>query len=130
MKEDKYDFIMKWKGATGGCGGGGQEATKVIYAEELGAEIYRVCIIPDWQIEQIADAVVRKLGGMVSGCVYWDSESRFCSLYRPTAEPRSCDRNICASNEVNGISCDECEIAKYNNLEDDDSPCQNCEVGE
>lgn len=61
MKEDKYDFIMKWNGATGG-GGGGQEATKVICAEGLGeAEIYRVCVIPDWQIERIADAVVRKL---------------------------------------------------------------------
>lgn len=86
--------------------------------------------LPDEVIEKIADAVVRKLGGMESGCGYWDSESRFCSLCRPTAEPRSCDRNICASNEVNGISCDECEIAKYHNLEDDDTPCQNCEVGE
>ena len=37
-----------------------------------------------------------------------------------------CDRNICASNEVNGVSCEECEIAKYHNLEDDDSPCLNC----
>lgn len=63
MKEDKYDFIMKWNGATGGGGGLGQEATKVISAEEHGgAEIYRVCVIPDWQIERIADAVVRKLG--------------------------------------------------------------------
>ena len=62
----------------------------------------------------------------VSGCEYWDSESRFCSLYRPTAEPRYCDRNICASNEVNGIGCEECEIAKYHNLEDDDSPCLDC----
>lgn len=90
MKEDKYDFIMKWNGATGGTtggsGGSGQEAGKVIYAEEHGgAEIYRVCVIPDWQVEQIADAVVKKL------------------------------------------SCDECEVAKYHNLEDDDSPCQNCE---
>ena len=45
-------------------------------------------------------------------------------------EPRYCDRNICASNEVNGIGCDECEVAKYYNLEDDDSPCLNCEVEE
>lgn len=66
----------------------------------------------------------------VSGCEYWDSESRFCSLYRPTAEPRYCDRNICASNEVNGIGCEECEIAKYHNLEDDDSPCLDCGEGE
>lgn len=42
-------------------------------------------------------------------------------------EPRYCDRNICTNNEYNGISCDECEIAKYHNLEDDDSPCSNCE---
>lgn len=37
-----------------------------------------------------------------------------------------CDRNICTKNEYNGVSCDECEVAKYNNLEDDDSPCLNC----
>lgn len=62
MKEDKYDFVMKLNGETIGSGGSGQEPTKVIYAEELGgAEIYRVCVIPDWQIEKIADAVVRKL---------------------------------------------------------------------
>lgn len=41
-----------------------------------------------------------------------------------------CDRNICTKNEYNGVSCDECEVAKYHNLEDDDSPCQNCGVGE
>lgn len=62
MKEDKYDFVMNVNGATVGSGGNGQEATKVIYAEERGgAEIYRVCVIPDWQVEQIAEAVVRKL---------------------------------------------------------------------
>ena len=65
-----------------------------------------------------------------SGCEYWDSESNFCSLHRPSAEPRYCDRNICASNEVNGISCDECEVAKYYNLEDDDSICMDCGVEE
>ena len=64
-----------------------------------------------------------------SECEYWDSESNFCSLHRPSAEPRYCDRNICASNEVNGISCDECEIAKYHNLEDDDSICRDCGGG-
>ena len=42
--------------------GSGTEAKKVIYAKAIGtAEIYRVCIIPDWQVEQIAEAVVRKL---------------------------------------------------------------------
>lgn len=39
---------------------------------------------------------------------------------------RYCERNICTENEYNGVSCDECEIAKYHNLEDDDSPCLNC----
>ena len=47
-------------------------------------------------------------------------------LYGEEEEPRYCDRNICASNEVNGIECDECEVAKYHNLEDDDSPCLDC----
>lgn len=32
----------------------------------------------------------------------------------------------CPLEEVN--PCDTCEIAKYTNLEDDDSPCQNCGV--
>lgn len=129
MKEDKYDFIMKWNGATGGGGTG--FPTKTIYVNEPdGIEVCRLCEIPYWQIEQIADAVVRKLGGMVSGCEYWDGESRLCALYRPAAEPRSCDRDICASNEVNGVSCDECEVAKYHNLEDDDSLCLNCGVDE
>ena len=44
--------------------------------------------------------------------------------------PRYCDRNICASNEVNGVSCDECWVAQNYNLEDDDSPCLNCGVEE
>lgn len=78
------------------------------------AEMIEAVELTDECIERIADAVVRKLGGMVSSCGYWDSESRICSLYRPTAEPRS-------------ASCDECEIAKNYNLEDDDSPCLNCE---
>lgn len=58
---------------------------------------------------------------------------------------RYCDRNICMTNEYNGIECGECEVTKHNerikkcescyiaqnyNLEDDDSPCQNCGVEE
>ena len=27
-------------------------------------------------------------------------------------EPKYCDRNICVSNEYNGIGCDECEVTK------------------
>jgi len=29
-----------------------------------------------------------------------------------TQEPKYCDRNICVSNEYNGIGCDECEVTK------------------
>ena len=37
-------------------------ATKTISIKETGGvEIYRVCEIPYWQIEQIADMVVKKL---------------------------------------------------------------------
>lgn len=86
-------------------------ATDTIYVKEsTGVQVYKTCIIPDWQVEQIAIEVVRKLGGMVTSCGYWDSESRICSLHRPDAEQRSCDRNICTENEYNGVSCDECEI--------------------
>lgn len=28
---------------------------------------------------------------------------------------------------IDDRKCDTCEIAKYTNLEDDDTPCQNCE---
>lgn len=30
-------------------------------------------------------------------------------------EPKYCDRNICISNEYNGIGCDECEVIKSQN---------------
>ena len=31
-------------------------------------------------------------------------------------EPKYCDRNICISNEYNGIGCDECEVTKSQEL--------------
>lgn len=38
--------------------------TDTIYVKEgTGVHCYKVCVIPDWQIEQIADAVVKKLAG-------------------------------------------------------------------
>ena len=43
-------------------GGTATEAIKTISIKETGGvEIYRVCEIPYWQIEQIADMVVKKL---------------------------------------------------------------------
>ena len=30
-------------------------------------------------------------------------------------EPKYCDRNICISNEYNGIGCEECEVTKSQN---------------
>lgn len=38
-------------------------------------------------------------------------------------KPRYCDRNICASNEVNGIGCDECVVGC-------DGYCEECPMGE
>ena len=34
------------------------------------------------------------------------------SEQEPKIEPKYCDRNICLSNEYNGIGCDECEVTK------------------
>lgn len=34
-------------------------------------------------------------------------------------EPKYCDRNICVSNEYNGIGCDECEVTKSQELSGD-----------
>ncbi len=39
-------------------------------------------------------------------------------------EPKYCDRNICISNEYNGIGCDECEVTK--SQEKILEPCENC----
>lgn len=41
------------------------------------------------------------------------SPCEVCPLVKEDEKPtRYCDRNICASNEVNGISCDECVVGK------------------
>lgn len=56
-----------------------------------------------------------------------DDELIKASVEFALGELRYCDRNICTENEYNGVSCDECEVAKYYNIEDDDSPCLNCE---
>ena len=32
--------------------------------------------------------------------------------YREEQDPKYCDRNICVSNEYNGIGCNECEVTK------------------
>ena len=42
-------------------------------------------------------------------------------------EERYCDRNLCVTMEVNGKGCDDCPVAQSHNLEDDDSPCKECE---
>ena len=40
-------------------------------------------------------------------------------------EPKYCDRNICTSNEYNGIGCDECEVTKSQILElEQQEPCE------
>lgn len=90
------------------------------YAEEI-----EVVELTDECIERIADAVAKKLAGD-------EEKMTFMDIIREMAgeEPRSCDRNICTRNEYNGISCDDCEVAKYHNLEDDDSICRDCGVGE
>jgi hypothetical protein len=40
-------------------------------------------------------------------------------------EPKYCDRNICTSNEYNGIGCEECEVTKSQILElEQQEPCE------
>ena len=40
-------------------------------------------------------------------------------------EPKYCDRNICTSNEYNGIECEECEVTKSQILElEQQEPCE------
>lgn len=50
---------MSTTGGDGGLGLGANETIGTIGNGEV--KIYKVCVIPDWQIEKIADAVVRKL---------------------------------------------------------------------
>ena len=44
--------------------------------------------------------------------------SAYCIRQLPSVNPQEqkyCDRNICVSNEYNGIGCDECEVTKSQN---------------
>ncbi len=91
-------------------GAGSIDTVTIAYDGSQTARSYPCVWLPDEVIEKIAEAVVRKLNG--------------------TVDPRYCDRNICKTNELNGVGCDECVIAQNHNLEDDDSPCLNCEVEE
>lgn len=53
---------MSGEGVLRPMGGGTGAPTKTIHVKETdGVEVCRLCEIPYWQIEQIADAVVRKL---------------------------------------------------------------------
>lgn len=60
-------------------------------------------------------------------CPFSDDESRFCKAAKKYI-PMLGKPQFCPLVEVN--PCDICEIAKYHNLEDDDSPCRDCEEEE
>ncbi len=133
-------------------GGAGSVDTVTITCDgSQTARIYQCVWLPDECIEQIAEAVVKKLSGTMTprdrdiavgkdcrDCVEWDTcpcgkegHEKGTSMGYSSGECKwYCDRNICKTNELNGVGCDECVIAQNYNLEDDDSPCQNCEVGE
>ena len=42
--------------------------------------------------------------------------------YERTTEEKYCDRNICASNDVNGIGCEDCEVTKSLECKVEDKP--------
>ena len=86
-----------------------------------------------WDDDFICTATRNKHGNPNYRAANWDGRPPYCPLVEVsdgTVTPRYCDRNICKTNELNGVGCDECVVAQNYNLEDDDSPCQNCEVGE
>lgn len=66
-----------------------------------------------------------------SGCEYWDSESNFCALYRPSAvrHGRWIDRWFCSnySGYDYGMTCSVCGKPMYRQLAEKMPPyCPNC----
>lgn len=60
-----------------------------------------------------------------SGCKYWDSESNFCSLHRPSAERRGrwfIKKDVTFPHMV----CSECKKPFYGNMNDTWNYCPNC----
>lgn len=55
-------------------------------------------------------------------------------LIKEMDAPRSCDRNICVTNEYNGIECENCEVTLHNKrldeVDPEDTYCteENCEI--
>lgn len=45
-----------------------------------------------------------------SGCEYWDSESNFCSLYRPSAERRGKKKVYYHGENTFSYVCDQCAM--------------------
>ena len=48
------------------------------------------------------------------------------SISTTVQEPKYCDRNICISNEYNGIGCDECEVTKSQKKVLEKELCKDC----
>ena len=62
-------------------------------------------------------------------CEYWDSESNYCALYRPSAQPadavevvrcKDCKHYQFADNRAFGFPVKRCEWTGYEDVDDDD----------
>lgn len=97
------------------------------YNEELKSEVFSAW---DWELLEISKEICKRIREevedgttLITDRPYKAGEGGFAVHLHDNVY---CDRNICTKNEYNGVSCDECEVAKYHNLEDDDSPCRDC----
>ena len=102
------------------CKGGGRGMTKEIreYAKSRIEYLLKVSRL-DERDKEALEAAIKALSQ--EPCIY-DLKNRYCPrlnehgmlkypLQEPTDKPM-CDRNICVSNEYNGIGCDECVVNK------------------
>lgn len=59
-----------------------------------------------------------------SGCEYWDSESNFCSLYRPSAERRGRWEDV--EHAPNGLLYATCSVCGKRQAVECTNYCGNC----
>ena len=73
---------------------------------------------------------IEALKAELNSCEYWDSESHFCSLRRPQADPvkhgKWINISISANGDESSAECDLCGAIIHNNFSSAINYCPNC----
>ena len=64
-------------------------------------------------LTEIKPEIIDNVHNSISKIIQWSYTDGFWDGHKKASEDiKNCDRNICISNEYNGIGCDECEVTK------------------